>query len=227
MSKPAVSAKVLSHPLSRVRVMDNAEGSSRPKNFSLTQRSVLVGTLLGDGCLAKHGRHHRLHIKHKLDHRALLEFKYEVFREFISMRPHYFDQRLGEKSFPCGQFATRTSPLFTEWHSRFYQDGRKVVPEGIAAELTPLAAAVWFMDDGAADYAGVTIQTHNFEREEVDLLVSTMKERFDLAVNARVNRGRWLIYLRAESLEAFSELVEPHLLPGFRYKLLPRRSRTP
>jgi len=53
---------------------------------------VLTGTLLGDGCLAKHGRHHRLHVKHKLAHRELALMKYETFREFISMAPHQFDQ---------------------------------------------------------------------------------------------------------------------------------------
>jgi hypothetical protein len=53
---------------------------------------VLTGTLLGDGCLAKHGRQHRLHVKHKLAHRELALMKYETFREFISMAPHQFDQ---------------------------------------------------------------------------------------------------------------------------------------
>lgn len=81
--------------------MDNAEGSSQSKSFSFKQQAVLAGTILGDGCLAGHGQFHRLHIKHKLDHRALLEFKYEAFREFISMRPHYSDQKLGGRCFPC------------------------------------------------------------------------------------------------------------------------------
>ena len=52
----------------------DAEGSSSPKNLTGRQQAVLVGTLLGDGCLAKHGRFHRLHIKHKAAHRALAEF---------------------------------------------------------------------------------------------------------------------------------------------------------
>jgi recombination protein RecA len=209
--------------------MDNAEGSPRSQrtDFSFKQRSVLVGTLLGDGCLAKHGHFHRLHVKHKLAHRSLLEFKYETFREFISMQPHYFDQELGGRRFPCGQFATRTNPLFTEWYSRFYQDGRKFVPTEIADWLNPLAMAVWFMDDGAADFAGVTIQTHNFELEDVERLAGIMKERFDLAVGPRRNKGRWLLYIRAGSLERFQQLVEAHTLKDLAYKLIPRRSRDP
>jgi LAGLIDADG DNA endonuclease family len=62
--------------------------------FSQGQRDVLTGTLLGDGCLAKHGHHHRLFVKHKLAHESLAVLKYETFREFVSMRMHRFDQKL-------------------------------------------------------------------------------------------------------------------------------------
>jgi len=207
---------------------DNAEGSSRSVvELSPEQRAVLIGTVLGDGCLAKHGRYHRLHIKHKVAHRALAEFKHRIFRDFVSMRLHEFDQRLGGRLYPCVQFATRTNPVFSDWHSRFYRDRRKVVPVDIAGWLTPLAVAVWFMDDGAADYAGVTFQTHNFTSVEVEMLVTALSERYDLAVNSRRNKGGLVIYVKAASLSALRDVIDPHLLPEFGYKLVPRRTRTP
>lgn len=207
---------------------DNTEGSSRSAlDLSERQRDVLVGTLLGDGCLAQHGRHCRLFVKHKAAHRALAEFKYGVFREFISMRMHEFDQKFRGSLFPCVQFATRTSPLFDVWRDRFYRDGRKVVPTDIARDLSPLSVAVWLMDDGAADYAGMTLQTHSFDASEVELLVSALAERFDLAVSSRKNRGKRIIYVRAAAMKRLRAIVEPHLLPGFAYKLIPRRTRTP
>jgi hypothetical protein len=79
--------------------------------LSQEQRDVLVGTILGDASLAKHGRFHRLHVKHKLAHESLAMLKYDAFREFISMAPHRFDQRLRDKRYPCVQFATRTNPV--------------------------------------------------------------------------------------------------------------------
>lgn len=209
-------------------MQDNAEGSSTSyAELSQAQQAVLVGTLLGDGCLVKHGRHHRLHVKHAIAQRSLALFKYETFRDFISMAPHYFEQRLGAGRFPCVQFATRTHPAFSEWHRHFYVDGRKTVPIDIAAVLTPLALAVWLMDDGAADYAGITLQTHNYQCAEVDLLVEVLKQKFGLAVNARENKGHQLIYIHAESVERVATLVHPHLLEQFEYKLVPRRMRTP
>lgn len=205
-------------------MQDNAEGS--PK-FSDREQAVLVGTLLGDGCLAKHGRYHRLHIKHKATHLPLVEFKYEVFRRFVSMPLHEFDQKLGGQQYPCIQFATRTSPSFTEWAFRFYRDGRKTVPEEIACYLTPLAFAVWFMDDGAADYAGVTLQTHSFTKEEVELLKETLRNRYEIDARPRRNKGGLVLYICAADMPKLRVLLEANILPEFRYKLVPRRERTP
>ena|ERR671918_1273324 len=203
---------------------DNAEGSrsSERPNLSRWQRSILVGTLLGDGCIAQHGRWHRLHIKHKAAHRALAELKRDTFQGFVSMRIHEFDQQLGGKRFPCVQFATRTHPIFSEWHSRFYREGRKIVPEDIARWMTPPALAVWFMDDGAADHWGFTLQTHSFEVEEVDLLRRAVHERFDLETRLRRNKGRWLLYVPAASVRGFKEIVGQLILPDLRYKMVPR-----
>ncbi len=111
---------------------DNAEGSqSFDVDLSPDQESVLIGTLLGDGCLATHGHNARLHVKHKEAHRSLDEFKCSIFESYLSMTCHEFDQRLGGKRYPCVQFATRTSPLFAYWRHRFYVDGRKQVPGDI------------------------------------------------------------------------------------------------
>jgi hypothetical protein len=207
---------------------DNAEGSSTSyAELSQIQSAILVGTLLGDGCLARHGKHHRLHVKHAISQRRLAMFKYAAFREFISMKPNVFDQKLGGRRYPCVQFATRTSPTFTDWHSQFYVGGRKCVPEAIANVLTPLALAVWIMDDGAADYAGITLQTHNYQCAEVDQLIEVLQKKFGLVVNSRKNKGHELIYVHAESVDKLAELVRPYLLEEFEYKLVPRRMRTP
>lgn len=97
----------------------------------------------------------------------------------------------------------------------------------VKSRLTPLALAVWFMDDGAADFAGVTFQTHNFSSEEVERLEGVLKERFDLVTSIRSNRGRDIIYIKASSIDRLDEVIRPHLLRGFEYKLRPRRTRTP
>jgi hypothetical protein len=195
--------------------------------LSQQQRAVLTGTLLGDGSLPVHGRYPRLFVKHKADHEALALFKYEVFREFISMSPHRFDQRLNGRNYPCVQFVTRTHAEFSAWRRRFYQERRKIVPVDIARDLSPLALAVWLMDDGAADYAGLTFQTHSFRTEETSRLAAALRAEYGLHTSVRANRGSAIVYVTAESMPRLREIVKPHILPEFEYKLTPRRFRTP
>ena len=122
-----------------------------PNVLTSRQQQILIGTLLGDGCLAKHGRFHRLFVKHQLAQRSLAELKRDAFDGFVTMPLHQFDQRLADRRYPCVQFVTRTSPVFSEWHQRFYSERQKVVPRDIAETITPLSVAIWFMDDGGAD----------------------------------------------------------------------------
>jgi len=203
------------------------EVRSYPKVLTSRQRQILVGTLLGDGCLAKHGRFHRLFVKHQISQRKLAEFKRDAFDDFVTMRIHEFDQRLGGQRYPCVQFVTRTAAVFSEWHARFYDGRRKRVPSDIAAMLTPLSMAVWYMDDGGADYAGLDLQTHSFEPEETEHLVAALAQRFGIQARTRANKGRRIIYIPASEVGALRSVVEPHMVPELRYKLVPRRERTP
>lgn len=195
--------------------------------LSQEQQAVLTGTLLGDGSLPVHGRYPRLFVKHKVSHRTPALWKYEVFRNFISMRPHWFDQRLHGRSYPCVQFVTRTNIAFSAWRERFYPNGCKAVPLDIAGDLTPLALAVWMMDDRAADYAGLTFQTHSFSREESSRLADILRSRYGLRTGVRANRGSSIVYVYAESMPRLRTIVDPYVLPELTYKLIPRRFRTP
>ena len=207
---------------------DNAEGSSETaSNLTGRQQAVLVGTLLGDGCLAKHGRYPRLHVKHKREHRALAEFKRGVFIDYVTMPLHEFDQRLGDRRYPCVQFATRTHRDFSEWRARFYSSGRKAVPPDVADLLSPLALAVWLMDDGAADHFGATLQTHSFSEDEVEVLRRALGERFDLVTRPRGNRGATIVYVPASEMSRLQEIAGPYVIPELAYKLVPRHRRTP
>lgn len=125
-------------------------------------------------------------MKHKAAHESLALFKYEVFREFISMAPHRFDQRLRGQSYPCVQFVTRTRAEFCVWRQRFDEERRKIVPIDIDRDLSPLALAVWIMDDGAADYAGLTLQSHSFTSDETNRLAAVLRAEYGL----RTGTGR-------------------------------------
>ena len=80
---------------------------------------------------------------------------------------------------------------------------------------------------GTVDHAGLNLQTHSFELREVEILVAAMAERFGIRSRTRANKGGWVIYVPASDVGALRSVIEPHILPELRYKLVPRRERTP
>ena len=188
-------------------------------NPTEVQEQVLIGTLLGDGCLAKKGRNCRLHVKHSIGQLPFVEWKREMFKDITSMNINVFEQEVVGKNYGFCQFATKTHPFFTEYRDIFYEDGRKRIPSNIQELLsTPLALATWFMDDGTRSCQGLTLQTNCFEVEEVELLQTVLLNNFEIKTTSKDEKGRRVIYVLKNMVPKFRSLVEPHMLPSMLYK---------
>lgn len=190
------------------------------------QKAVLVGTLLGDGSIRRKGRFARLHIKHSLNQMPLVRYKRQIFFNIITMEINVFKQKVGKVDYNFAEFVTLTHPEFLKYYQLFYPTKRKIVPENIDQLLVnPLSLAVWIMDDGSAEYAGVSIQTHSFTKNEVDLLRKTLINNFNIETGRRLNKGRWIIYFPKKSLPRLTNLIDKSLLEEFKYKLIPHSTR--
>lgn len=77
------------------------------------------------------------------------------------------------------------------------------------------------MDDGSAEYAGVSLQTHSFTRFEVDLLRKALKKNFNIKTSKRLNKGKWIIYFPKASLSNLRIQIDKYMLDEFKYKLIP------
>jgi len=191
-------------------------------NLSSIQKDVLVGTLLGDGGIRLKGRFARLHIKHSSNQLSLVKYKKKIFENITTMRVRVFKQKVGDKDYNFAEFVTLTHPDFLRFYNLFYSRSKKIVPKNIKSLLkNPLSLAVWFMDDGSAEYAGASLQTHSFTKPEVDLLRSILRLNFKIETTERLNKGRWIIYFPKASLPRLKKVIDKHILPEFKYKLVP------
>jgi len=198
---------------------------NRIKNsFSLSekQKFVLIGTLLGDGSLKRRGNFYRLHIKHAYNQISLVEYKRKIFSNITNMPIRVFSQKVKNKNYNFCEFVTLTHPEFSKYRKIFYKGNRKVISKNIIKELTSsLSLALWFMDDGSAEYAGVAFNTQCFTLKEINLLRKTLKDNFELDTTKRRNKNGWIIYIKKENLPDFKNLVWKYILPEFKYKLRP------
>jgi len=166
--------------------------------FSKSQKEILVGLLLGDGCLerTKNSTGARLKVSQCLKQKELVLWLYKNFSGFVATQPKRYREEL--------RFNTLTHSCFKYFYDMFYPEGKKIVPNNIRDLLTPAAFAVWFMGDGSIkskECRGRILNTQGFDR------------------SIRMQKDGLQIYISAKSAKNLNDLLKDKILPSFHYKL--------
>ena len=101
--------------------------------------------------------------------------------------------------------------------------GRKVIPSLIESYLTPLALAIWMMDDGTSfKNKGFKFSTNSFTLKEVQFLSSVLQKKYNLNTNIHKtgNVNQYNIYIPKSSLIELIKIVKPHFHPTMYYKII-------
>lgn len=187
------------------------------------QRSIMVGTLLGDGHLEtqNQGRTYRLKIEHSIKQKEYTNWLYQNFKSWVNDAPKEKKKVVKGNIYTNYYFQTRSVGEFRFYGQIFYdKNGKKVVPDFIDKLLSPLALAVWFMDDGSCkskQHKALILNTQCFGKKDLKLLIDAFKKRFNIEAKLRTQKeGYQLIIPRPEK---FIELILPYLRKEFYYKL--------
>jgi hypothetical protein len=200
--------------------------------LSSVQRETLVGLLLGDACLEtqNRGRTYRLKIEQCARQQAYVDHLYSLFEDWVLTPPAARTKRASNDSVSANlAFQTVSHSAFRFYAQQFYVDGVKRVPELIHHWLTPRALSYWFMDDGSlksSQSKGVILNTHCFERQDVERLAHSLSNLFGLQVKPRRQSDGVQLYVSGRSFETFVALVDPYVIAEMRYNL-PLARRTP
>jgi hypothetical protein len=176
------------------------------------QEAVLIGTLLGDGAM-RCKTNALLEVNHSIAQRSYVDWKYQVFVSLVRTPP---SMRPGNGGRVAYRFVTRSLPELTPYYRAFYPDGRKTVPD---MTLTPLALAVWLMDDGSRSRNSLYLNTQQFQLEDQFKLIAMLKRQFGLAATLNRDRSYKRIRVAVSSVSHLCDLVSGHVLPELRYKL--------
>lgn len=186
--------------------------------LSSLQKEVLLGTILGDGCLTPNywGKNYRLQICHCKKQKQLVTWKHNIFKNFTLSKPSYCKNR------KAWEFKTISHPEFTEFYKIFYPQQKKLIPSTILPSLTPLSLAVWFMDDGARGprQAGFTLNSQSYTYDDNLKLKTFLEKRFELRnISIHKDKNNFRLYIRKNSEEQLIKLVKPYILSCMQYKL--------
>jgi recombination protein RecA len=200
--------------------------------LSPPQWQVVLGSLMGDGNLSptRNGVGTRFRLGHGPKQVAYLDWKASLFANIGQSRSVR----------PNGSVHLDVTPLpeLSELRAAVYfGGGKKHLSEEYLKALTPLALAIWYMDDGCFTVRskGVQARTEGGSgRIEIcvdamspgtrDRLVDYLRDTHGLAVKliSRGARKQQIIQFTTASSAKFQEIVAPYVHPSMAYKLLPR-----
>lgn len=193
------------------------------------QRALIIGSLLGDGTMriGKKAVNANFKVEHGLEQEALVRWKYTILQSLVHTEPKisYRNSSTGERYQKSWWFRTIRHPLLTEIYDSFYEregyrTGRKIIPKDIARDLNPQALAVWIMDDGSYNRDTISISTHSFSIEDIQILQKVFKQSFNVIMRFHNDMDRgYRMYANKQETKKLVQVIHPYIIPSMVYKI--------
>lgn len=185
--------------------------------------SVIIGSLLGDGYAnARTIEGTRISYRQSEVHKEYLFWLYQFFLQkgyCSNLEPRKYTRKLKGKEFYGYEFNTFTFRSFNWIHKLFYKKGVKYINPNLELYITPLALAVWIMDDGCWTGNGVRIASNCFKIEQVKLLANILVKLYGLNSSIQIMGGNPSIYITKDSIPKLRNLLQHYVIPSMKYKL--------
>ena len=85
--------------------------------------------------------------------------------------------------------------------------------------LTPLALAIWYMDDGARNRKSAYFNTQQFSVEDQLKLLKLLKRSFGIEGNLNRDKKYWRIRLYQLDAQKFKDIIYPYMPSCMHYKI--------
>lgn len=200
-----------------------------PHNYEIL--SLVIGSLLGDGSMEKSYKGSRF-----VYYQAKVNGEYLLWLHCVISNLGYAKKELPKLYSRKGstlvgndeiryyyRFRTFTYSSFDWIYDSFYPNGtRKVIPKFIDSYLSPLALAVWMMDDGTSfKNKGFKFSTNSFTLKEIKFLALVLKKKYNLdsTIHKSGLNNQYNIYIPKSSFYILKKIVIPHFHPTMLYKI--------
>jgi recombination protein RecA len=197
------------------------------------QVQVVLGSLMGDGALSPNPRGRsgtRFRMGHGAKQAAYLDWKMSLLENIPHSRTSNAKGAVFADFTPLPELAELREIVY-------FGDGKKHLTWDYLKGLTPLALAVWYMDDGCFTVRSkgaqertrggsgrIDICVEAMSAGSRDRLVSYLRDayRLDVKLTSRGARKMSVLQFTTAASEEFQRLIAPYVHPSMDYKLLPR-----
>jgi recombination protein RecA len=207
---------------------------SQPHRLSPQQWQVVLGGLMGDGALSPSRIKGSLGTRFRMGHGAkqvdYLDWKASLFGNIKQSRSVNAKGAAFVDLTPLPELAEVREAVY-------WGDGKKHLSYDYLKALTPLALAVWYMDDGSFSVRAKGVQQRTKDgsgRSTIcvealgagsrDRLVEVLAGQFDLHPSLILSgaRQKAVVVFAKDETAKLHELIAPYVHPSMQYKLLER-----
>lgn len=190
-----------------------------PHNIDIL--SIIFGSLLGDGYGEKHGNGTRICFNQEGSHKEYLLWLHKLISDLTysnTIIPK-LTKRLGNKGKIryIIRFKTYTYSSFNWIYDIWYNN--KILPN---LYLTPLALAIWIMNNGSKTLSGMKLSTNNFTLDEVTSLSLLLNNKYKLntTIQSTNTFNQYLIYIPKKDKFKLWLIVGKYIHPSMKYKFI-------
>lgn len=182
-------------------------------------RSILVGSMLGDGRISKSVHVARYMENHADNQKDYLEWKSKEWGSWVQLGLRPVMWVLQEEEYEGWRVETVSHASLLPWHELFYPEpGPKQLQPQVVDLVDALALAIWFMDDGSAGWwPRITFGMRPESREVAETIFRkfSLNPRWDLKKDPT---GEF-IFEGEDQANLLISLIRPHMPECMQYKL--------
>ncbi len=185
-------------------------------NLDFFQRSMIIGTILGDGHLSK-VKSPTLMFGHCFKQREYIDHKLEILKDLDFWRKDY--QILNKKTGNThGQIKamSRANKVLCELYPLFYKDTIKIISNKMLEQFNEISLAYLFMDDGSGSPYNLQIATCGFDKESITNFRIFLLKKWEIETTVLSSN---VVRIRQKSSQKFASLIKPYIIPSMEYKL--------
>jgi len=153
---------------------------AREKDLSKKEKSIVYGTLLGDGSLVASTTGYTLSLTHGINQLDYLQWKIDNLNTIIHNSYNVYDKG------KYNQVSVKSiyHPFLTNLRKELYIDGVKTATKKYLNKVDKLGLAVFYLDDGSFNHnqqsRQITLSTENFKKSGSLLIKDWLYNKFDI-----------------------------------------------
>lgn len=199
-----------------------------PITISEKANQIIMGSLLGDGCIIRKRTNCIFVIRHSLVQKPYLLYKYNLLSE------ENLDVKYSERnnSYKCGningrlikdngycEIRSKVNQAFNKYREEWYIPNKEV-PDSVY-DLDALGLSIWYMDDGTVHFpTGAYFSTNGFNHNSQLKLKDMLFKNFNLHVNIHKNKDREILYLIQKDYQKLVDITKEYICPEMNYKII-------